>query len=43
MVSLIDTNIIIRFLVGDYEEHLYIATDIFTRVEKIEILKKGLI
>jgi len=37
MVSLIDTNIIIRFLVGDHEEHLHIATDIFTRVEKAEL------
>jgi predicted nucleic acid-binding protein len=37
MVSLIDTNIIIRFLVGDHEEHLKIATEIFTQVEKGEI------
>ncbi|CAA6801813.1 MAG: Predicted nucleic acid-binding protein, contains PIN domain [uncultured Sulfurovum sp.] len=37
MVSLIDTNIIIRFLVGDHEEHLHIATEIFTKVERGEI------
>ncbi|MCH9741351.1 MAG: PIN domain-containing protein [Epsilonproteobacteria bacterium] len=43
MVSLIDTNIIIRFLVGDHEEHLAIATEIFTQVEngaiEVEILE----
>ena len=37
MVSLIDTNIIIRFLVGDHEEHLKIATEIFIKVENAEI------
>ncbi|HIP58493.1 MAG TPA: type II toxin-antitoxin system VapC family toxin [Archaeoglobus profundus] len=37
MVSLIDTNIIIRFLVGDHEEYLHIATEIFTQVENGEI------
>lgn len=37
MVSLIDTNIIIRFLVGDHEEHLEKATEIFTKVENGEI------
>jgi predicted nucleic acid-binding protein len=37
MVSLIDTNIIIRFLVGDHDEHLQIATEIFTKVENGEI------
>jgi len=37
MVSLIDTNIIIRFLVGDHEEHLEIATEIFTKLERGEI------
>ena len=37
MVSLIDTNIIIRFLVGDHEEHLKIATEIFKQVENAEI------
>ena len=37
MVYLIDTNIIIRFLVGDNSEHLQIATEIFTKVENGEI------
>ena len=37
MVYLIDTNIIIRFLVGDHEEHLQIATEIFTKIENAEI------
>jgi len=37
MVSLIDTNIIIRFLVSDHEEHLAMATEIFTKVENAEI------
>jgi len=37
MVSLIDTNIIIRFLVGDHEEHLEIATKIFEEIENGEI------
>ena len=37
MVFLIDTNIIIRFLVGDHEEHLKIATEIFAKVENAEI------
>jgi predicted nucleic-acid-binding protein len=37
MVYLIDTNIIIRFLVGDNKEHLEIATDIFLKVENGEI------
>ena len=37
MVSLIDTNIIIRFLVGDNEAHLRIATEIFTKIESGEI------
>ena len=43
MVYLIDTNIIIRFLVGDHEEHLVIATDIFRKIEQgeyeVEILE----
>ncbi len=42
MVYLIDTNIIIRFLVGDNEKHFKIATDIFLKIEngeiKVEIL-----
>ena len=37
MVYLIDTNIIIRFLVGDHEEHLKAATEIFTQIENAEI------
>ena len=37
MVFLIDTNIIIRFLIGDNEEQLQIATEIFTKVEDGEI------
>jgi len=37
MVYLIDTNIIIRFLVGDHEEHLKIATEIFTKIENAQI------
>ena len=37
MVFLIDTNIIIRFLVGDHEEHLKVATEIFAKVENAEI------
>ncbi|RBQ31006.1 PIN domain nuclease [Arcobacter sp. FW59] len=34
MVSLIDTNIIIRFLVGDNEEQLEISKNIFLDIEK---------
>lgn len=43
MVYLLDTNVIIRFLVGDHEEHLVIATDIFKKIEqgeyKVEIVE----
>jgi len=43
MVYLIDTNIIIRFLVGDHKEHLEIATEIFRKIEngeyEVEILE----
>jgi len=43
MVYLLDTNVIIRFLVGDHEEHLMIATEIFTKIEsgeyEVEILE----
>lgn len=43
MVYLIDTNIIIRFLVGDHQEHLAVATEIFTKIEsgeyEVEILE----
>jgi len=42
MVYLIDTNVIIRFLVGDHKEHLKVATEIFKKVElgeyEVEIL-----
>lgn len=37
MVYLIDTNIIIRFLVGDHAEHLAKSIAIFEKVEKCEI------
>ncbi len=37
MVYLIDTNIIIWFLVGDHQEHLEVATDIFTKIENTQI------
>ena len=43
MVYLLDTNVIIRFLVGDHQEHLEIATEIFTKIElgeyQVEILE----
>jgi len=43
MVYLLDTNVIIRFLVGDHKEHLQIATEIFTKIEngeyEVEILE----
>ena len=43
MTYLIDTNLIIRFLVGDHPEHLAIATEIFTKIEQgeyeVEILE----
>ncbi len=46
MIYLIDTNVIIRFLVGDHPEHLAIATDIFTKIEEgeyeVEILESVL-
>jgi len=42
MVYLLDTNIIIRFLVGDNEEHLEKSTKYFEQIEqgsmKVEIL-----
>ncbi len=37
MVYLIDTNIIIRFLVGDHAEHLAQSSAIFQRIEHGEI------
>ena len=33
MVYLIDTNVIIRFLTGDHEAHLKIATEYFREIE----------
>lgn len=42
MVYLLDTNIIIRFLVGDHEEHLEKSTGYFEQIEQgsmeVEIL-----
>jgi len=42
MVYLLDTNIIIRFLVGDNEEHLKISAEYFEQIEQgsmeVEIL-----
>ena len=47
MVSLIDTNIIIRFLVRDNEEHFVVSKEIFEQVQlgvvKVEILSEVLI
>jgi len=39
MVALIDTNVIVRFLVGDHKEHLIESTKIFESIEsrKIEV------
>ena len=34
MVSLIDTNVIIRFLVGDHEEHLKKSKEIFEDIQR---------
>ena len=46
MVSLIDTNVIIRFLVGDHKEHLEISKKIFTQIQEgtlqVEILSEVL-
>lgn len=46
MVSLIDTNIIIRFLVNDNEEQFIISKDIFKQIQlgtlKVEILSEVL-
>ena len=42
MVTLIDTNVIIRFLIGDHEQHLIESTRIFEEIEsgslEVEIL-----
>ncbi len=37
MVSLIDTNVIVRFLVGDHEEHLKQSIVYFKAIEKGEL------
>ena len=37
MVYLIDTNVIIRFLVGDHQAHLQRASEIFTKIENAQI------
>ena len=37
MVYLLDTNIIIRFLVGDNDEHLLISMDIFKQIESAKL------
>lgn len=37
MVYLIDTNIIIRFLVGDHSDHLAQSSAMFARIESCEI------
>ena len=46
MVYLLDTNIIIRFLVGDHEAHLTQSIDIFKQIEiaklQVEILESVL-
>jgi len=46
MVSLIDTNVIIRFLVGDNKEHLVQSKKIFTQIQddtlQVEILSEVL-
>ena len=43
MVYLLDTNIIIRFLIGDHEEHLAKSIEIFKEIEtaktQVEILE----
>lgn len=46
MVYLLDTNVILRFLIGDNEEHLKLSTKIFEQIEqgslKVEILSSVL-
>ena len=46
MVSLIDTNVIVRFLVKDNEEQFVISKDIFNQIQlgtlKVEILSEVL-
>lgn len=40
MVYLIDTNIIIRFLIGDNDEHLAVSSEYFRQIENGEIQAK---
>lgn len=37
MTLLIDTNVIVRYLVGDHAEYLAVATTLFTQVERGEL------
>ena len=37
MVYLLDTNVIIRFLVGDHKEHLAKSVEIFKDIEKAKL------
>ena len=37
MVYLLDTNVIIRFLVGDHEEHLSKSIEIFKEIERSKL------
>ncbi len=37
MISLLDTNVIIRFLIGDHKEHLQKSIEIFSNIEKGKI------
>jgi len=37
MVYLLDTNVIIRFLIGDNKEHLAKSIEIFTDIEKAKL------
>ena len=37
MVYLLDTNIIIRFLVGDHQEHLAKSIEIFKDIESVKL------
>ncbi|SFV68628.1 hypothetical protein MNB_SM-6-892 [hydrothermal vent metagenome] len=39
MVYLLDTNIIIRFLVGDHQEHLAKSIEIFKDIESAKLQK----
>ena len=37
MAYLLDTNLIIRFLVGDHDEHLKRSVEVFEKIESAEI------